>query len=46
VATTRLMSNSVTSGKSQRQISSGEHELCIHKRTQQGTTTVFYQLFI
>jgi len=27
-------------------ISSGEHELCIYKRTQQGTTTVFYQLFI
>ena len=23
-----------------------KHELCIHKRTQQGTTTVFYLLFI
>ena len=22
------------------------HKLCIHKRTRQGTTTVFYQLFI
>ena len=27
-------------------ISKGEHELCIHKRTQQGTTIVFYLLFI
>ena len=25
-----------------RRISSREHELCIHKRTQQGTITVFY----
>ena len=27
-------------------ISSREHELYIHKRTQQGTTIVFYSLFI
>ena len=27
-------------------IFSREHELCIYKRTQQETTTVFYQLFI
>ena len=46
MATTRPMSNSSTSGKSHRRDIQWEHELCIHKRTRQRTTTVFYQLFI
>jgi len=46
VSTTRPMSNSSISSKSQRQIFSGNTSCVIHKRTGQGTTTVFYQLFI
>jgi len=46
VATTRPMSNSSTTSKSQGRYLVGNMSCVIHKRTQQGTTTVFYWLFI
>ena len=46
VATTRPMFNSSTTSKSLSRYLVGNTSCVIHKKTRQGTTIVFYQLFI